>query len=260
MATDAIRMQDLLDIPDPHVPVGLCLDTSGSMNSCEGGVDTGRTTVIDGKTYRVVTGGGPTRLDTLQKGLGLFYDAVYNDENARYAAEISIVTFDDSARVMTDFSRVEYNDVRENPPVLKASGRTSLGEGLNLTLDLLDKRKKEYKERGVDYYQPWLVIMTDGENNGSEASLARARQRIHELVNASKLCVFPFLIGKDEGLETLASLSPAQEPMRISVTQMKGMFKWLGKSIAEVSNQCIGTDHRISLNIETVTSWDEPLL
>lgn len=260
MATDAIRMQDLLDIPDPHVPVCLCLDTSGSMNSCEGGEDTGRTTVIEGKTYRVVRGGGPSRLDTLQKGIELFYDAVYNDENARYAAEISIVTFDDKARMMSDFARVEYNDIREKPPVLKAKGATALGDGLNLALELLEKRKKEYKDRGVDYFQPWLVIMTDGDNNGSEASLDRARQRIHELVAASKLCVFPFLVGKDEGLETLASLSPAQEPMRINVTQMKGMFKWLGKSIAEVSNQCIGMEHRIKLDIDTVTSWDDPLL
>lgn len=260
MATYEIRVQDLEDNPDPHVPVCLVIDTSGSMNSCEGGVDTGRTITIDGKSYRVVRGGGPTRLDTMQKGIQLFYDAVYNDENARYAAEISIVTFDDTARMLSDFSRVEYNDVRETPPKLTAKGNTALGDGLNLALDLLEKRKKEYGERGVDYYQPWLVIMTDGDNNGSRAALDRARQRIHELVGENRLCVYPFIIGRDEGIETLATLSPAQKPMRIDVTQMAGMFKWLGKSIAKVSSPSFGANTMITLSEQDVTSWDEPLL
>lgn len=258
MASDYIRIQDLLDNPDAHVPVCLCLDTSGSMMTTVGGTPTGETTVIDGKRYNVVTG-GKTRLETLQKGIQLFYDAIYDDENARYAAEISIVTFDDTARVLTDFSRVEYNDVRENVPELSTKNLTSLGAGVNLALDCLEKRKQEYKDKGVDYYQPWLVIMTDGEDNGSKAELDKARVRIQKLVSEKKLSVFPFIIGTDQGKATLATLSPNQPPMQIEITQMKGLFEWLGKSIAEVSSGSLGNTKLPKLTDWEVTQWDAPL-
>lgn len=32
-----------------------------------------------------------------------------------------------------------------------------MGEGVNLALGLLEKRKQEYKDKGVDYYRPWLI-------------------------------------------------------------------------------------------------------
>ncbi|MEZ3464112.1 MAG: VWA domain-containing protein [Lachnospiraceae bacterium] len=258
MASDYIRMQDLLENPDAHVPVCLCLDTSGSMMATVGGIPTGETTVIDGKLYHVVSG-GRTRLETLQKGIQLFYDAVYEDENARYAAEISIVTFDDTARVLRDFSRVEYNDVRESVPILKTSNLTALGAGVNLALDCLEKRKKQYKDKGIDYYQPWLVIMTDGEDNGSPDELDKARMRIQRLVSENKLSVFPFIIGTDAGKATLASLSPAQAPMQIEVTQMKGLFTWMGKSIAAVSSGSIGDNKLFTLTESDIIKWDAPL-
>lgn len=258
MASDFIRIQDLLDNPDPHVPVCLCLDTSGSMLTTVGGTPTGRIVTVDGRNYREVTG-GTTRLETLQNGIKLFYDAIYDDENARYAAEISVVTFDDEARMLTDFSRVEYEEVREPIPTLVTHNRTSLGAGVNLALDMLEKRKNEYKDKGVDYYQPWLVIMTDGEDNGSRTELLQAQKRIAELVSQKKLCVFPFIIGTNQGYDTLASLSPEQKPMRIKETQMKGLFTWLGKSIAQVSSQSMGGNKRFTLSECDVTSWDSPL-
>ena len=258
MASDAIRIQDLLDNPDPHVPVCLCLDTSGSMLTTEGGIPTGEYTELDGKRYRIVTG-GTTRLDTLEKGIRQFYDAVYEDENARYAAEISIVTFDDEARMVTDFSRVEYDDVREDIPKLVTKNLTSLGAGVNLALDLLEKRKKEYKDKGVDYFQPWLVIMTDCEDNGSKEELERAGKRIRELVDQKRLSVFPFIIGTEEGIHTLETLSPVQKPMRIGITQIKGLFSWLGRSIAQVSSQSIGSSEPVQLSEFEVTAWDQPL-
>lgn len=258
MANDEIRVQDLLDNPDSRVPVCLCLDTSGSMKVTVGGKSTGQTVVVDGKTYTTASG-GVTRLETLQKGIQQFYDAVYEDFNARYAAEISIVTFDDTARVLSDFSRVEYNDVRENPPKLSTKNRTSLGEGVNLALDILEKRKEEYKRKGVDYYQPWLIIMTDGEENGSKKELDRARSRIAKLVSENKLSVFPFIIGTEEGKATLATLSPEQKPLKLEITQMKGLFTWLGKSVAEVSSSGIGTTRKFTLDEFAVTKWDAPL-
>lgn len=238
MASDIIRKKDLLDNPDPRVPVCLCLDTSTSMRS-----------TINGKT----------RIQLLQEGLEELYDAIYEDEDARYAAEFCIVTFDNVATKLMDFSRVEYGNVRENPPKLTANGMTVMGDGLNMALDLLEKRKEQYKGKAVDYYQPWLVLITDGEDNGDADSMRRARERIHELVAQKKLCIYPFHVGRDKGFAALKDLSPAQEPMNIGANQMKGMFKWLSKSVVKVSCSRLGVNTEIVLTPGEVSSWDKNL-
>ena len=261
MATDKIREQDLMENPDPRVPVCFCLDTSASMLETTGGEPTGKFVMMDGKHYAVVTG-GTTRLETLQGSLKDFYDAIYKDENARFSAEICVVTFDDTAKMLSDFARVEYNDVREAIPQLTTGNATSLGAGINLALDALEERKSQYKSVGVNYYQPWLILMTDGEDNPASkdpSELIRARERIHELVNANRLCVYPFIIGNDRGIETLASLSPVQPPLRIMPEHFKGLFRWLGKSIDRVSVGPLTGAKAITLAEADVNDWNVPL-
>lgn len=238
MANDVVRRKDLFDNPDPRVPVCLCLDTSTSMRS---------------------TIGGKTRIQILQEGLEELYDAIYDDDDARYAAEFCIVTFDNVATKLADFSRVEYENIRVNPPKLTANGQTAMGEGLLLSLDLLEKRKKRYRENGVDYYQPWLVLITDGEGNGDPEAMRQARERIHQMVRDKKLCVYPFHIGRDRGLEALRDLSPVQPPMNIGANQMSGMFRWLNKSVQKLSCSRVGTFTEIVLTAEEVSSWNDRL-
>ena len=125
-----VRLEDLVNNPTARVPVCLCLDTSGSMD------------------------GDP--IDELNGGVRLFYEAIREDETAMYSAEISIVTFGGDAQCIADFASLE---IQPDAPLLTANGMTPMGEAVNIGLDLLERRKNEYKERGVDYYQPWLVLM-----------------------------------------------------------------------------------------------------
>ena len=71
------------------------------------------------------------------------------------------------------------------------AGRCDIPKGVNLALDTLEKRKSVYSDVGVLYYQPWVVLMTDGQPNGDPAVLDRAVQRVTDLVAARKLTVFP---------------------------------------------------------------------
>ncbi len=127
-----LREEDLITNPATRLPVCLCLDTSSSMF------------------------GEP--IDELNRGVEYFFEAIKEDEIARYSVELSIVTFSSTAEKILDFANIDRQTF--NP--LSASGSTSMGEGVNLALDLLQQRKKEYSDKGVDYYQPWLVLMTDG--------------------------------------------------------------------------------------------------
>lgn len=78
---------------------------------------------------------------------------------------------------------------------MEAEGMTCMGEGLSLALDLLEKRKTKYKATGVDYYQPILVVMSDGLPNGNRRVWDEAVERIRALCASRKLSVVAVGIG-----------------------------------------------------------------
>lgn len=247
-----LRLEDLVSNPTPRVPICLCLDTSGSMGAVTGEcTPTGETVFEDGKQWRIVTG-GTSRISELQKGIELFYKSIRDDEVAVYAAEICIVEFNDSAYSVVDFANIER---QQNIPKLKARGNTAMGEGVNLALDLLEKRKLEYKDKGVDYYQPWLVLMTDGESNGSDFELQKAIKRTNELVNNKKLTIFPIGIGDEAGMQTLQKFSPTRSPLKLQGLKFEEFFAWLSKSVSQTSQSTPG--ERVPLDVEGIKGWGE---
>ena len=221
-----VRLEDLVNNPTARVPVCLCLDTSGSMDG--------------------------TPINELNEGVKLFYDAIREDETALYSAEISIVTFGGEALLIEDFANINRQPVA---PVLGANGMTPMGEAVNLALDCLEKRKQEYKDKGVDYYQPWLVLMTDGAPNGSSSKLSTAIQRTVELVNDRKLTVFPIGIGKDADMNVLQQFSPTRNPLRLQGLKFKEFFAWLSKSVSKTSQSTPG--EKVQLDIEGIKGWGE---
>lgn len=246
-----IRKRDLCENPTTRVPVCLCLDTSGSMDAVRGEArPTGQTTVRDGRSWNVVTG-GTTLLDELTAGVKLFYQSVLEDEIARASAEVCVVTFDDQARCVTDFSNI----YRQDPaPAFRTGNNTAMGEGVNLALDLLERRKRELAGAGVDYYQPWLVLMTDGVPNGGAEAMERAVDRVSEAVAQRKLTVFPIAVGGGADQSALSRFAVGQEVLRLDGLQFRRFFVWLSQSVVRAS-QSMGQPITLDLR-DAVGSWD----
>lgn len=221
-----LRQEDLVNNPTARVPVCLCLDTSGSMN------------------------GSP--IDELNEGVRLFYEAIREDETAMYSAEISIITFGGNAELVEDFANI---DRQPEAPILRAEGLTPMGEAVNLALDCLERRKQEYKDKGVDYYQPWLVLMTDGAPNGLASELTRAINRTVEMVNGKKLTVFPIGIGKDADMEVLKQFSPSRNPLKLQGLKFREFFTWLSKSVSRTSQSTPG--EKVPLDVDGIKGWGE---
>lgn len=206
-----IRDADLVENPTPRVPVSLCIDTSASMSG--------------------------DKIRELIEGMKSFYDAIDEDDDAHDSAEVSVVAFNTGAELVQDFASVEglQRDISITP-----SGLTYLGEGVNLALDALDARKALYSNSGVLYFQPWLVLMTDGRPNGDQQALDRAVSRVASMVAAKKLTVFPIGIGKDADMAVLAKMSPGRPPLRLRELNFKEFFEWLSKSVSRVSQSMPG--------------------
>lgn len=215
-----LRQEDLVENPTARVPICLVLDVSGSM------------------------AGAP--INELNEGVRLFFDAIKADDVAQYAAEICVVTFGSSVTKVLDFMSIE----RQTVPALNADGATPMGAGVSLGLDLLEARKDDYKRAGVDYYQPWLVVMTDGEPT-DDISMAAAR--IKSLVVGKKLSVFPIGIGSSANMMKLGNLSPTRPPLRLQGLNFKEFFTWLSRSVSRVSQSTPGES--VELDTAGIQAW-----
>ena len=138
-----------------------------------------------------------------------------------------------------------------------------MGEGIELALDLLEKRKASYKATGVDYYQPILVLMSDGAPNGDPRILNSAMQRVQELCGQRRLTVIAVGIGPDADLDMLARFSPRRKPVHQHELQFREFFAWLSQSVANVSASLPGDEADLALDaLEALEAepWPEDTL
>lgn len=169
---------------------------------------------------------------------------------AKYSAEICIVTFGDKASCILDFASIENQQV----PEITSGGDTAMGEGVNLALDRLEERKQDYRAKGVDYYQPWLVIMSDGVPNGSVIEMERSVSRVTEMVNEKKLTVFAIGIGNEADKNSLSRLSPRRAPAKLQGINFQEFFEWLSQSVSRTSQSVLG--ETVRLDKPPLDGWD----
>ena len=211
---------DMVENPTPRVPISLVLDVSGSME------------------------GAP--LEELNEGVASFFRSLQEDEVARYAAEVSVITFGDQVTQVVPFGPLDT----VTPPILTARGKTRLGEAVSLALVSLERRKELYQALGVDYYQPWMVLMTDGKPTDD---VERAAQGTCALVEKGKLTLFPVAVGEKASLDTLALFSPAWTPLRLQDLRFREFFRWLSASVARVSQSIPG--EKVELDLAGIRGW-----
>ena len=137
----------------------------------------------------------------LVNGLNELKNYLVNDEMACSSVEVSIVTFDDEARVVEPFGPM--NEL--NIPSIRCDGMTAMHAAVDVGLGAIDKRRKEYKEYGVTSYRPWMYLLTDGgANDADNGSFDKLRDRQAN----KKLIFFPVAIGEDVDKKLLGSLRP----------------------------------------------------
>lgn len=194
-----------------RLPICFCIDASGSMEA--------------------PTSSGKTRMEELNEAFAKFINTMKNDEEVNASADIAIVSFGGEAKIVKNFGPIsEYTFSQFEP---KHMSFTPLGEAIMVALKLVEIRKSAYKDTGIKYYQPWLVVLTDGEPEGKEAmkNMNQAIEQVVELERNEKLVVFNIGIGSDVNLDVLKRLSVRrEEPIRVDETNLDALFIKLSSS------------------------------
>ncbi|MBQ4243827.1 MAG: VWA domain-containing protein [Clostridia bacterium] len=192
-----------------RLPICFCLDVSGSMQGA--------------------------RIVSLNNALKAFFDTIKENTDATASVDVAIITYGGIVDVFQGFSPIS----KVAAPVVSERKRsyTPMGEGILTSLRLLEMRKQAYKDRGLKYYQPWLVLITDGKPEGpnAEEAFENAVRNLNEMEAADKVVVFNIGVGEDADMDSLRRVSVKREyPIRADEKNLSSYFQFLGSSSTNV--------------------------
>lgn len=202
--TNLEHLVEFADNPEPRCPLVLVLDVSGSM------------------------GGQP--IGELNEGLALLARELADDDLASQRVEVAIVTFG-PVRVDQDFvSAADFE-----PPKLRARGDTPMGAAVSRAISLVDERKAAYRQAGLAYYRPWIMLITDG---GPTDSWSAAKAAVHQGEANGSFAFFAVGVGSAD-MGVLDELAP-RGAMALQGLAFRELFQWLSQSQKHVSASRVG--------------------
>jgi uncharacterized protein YegL len=180
--------------------------------------------------------GDTTPIAELNEGLITFRDELSKDDLAQKRVEVAIVEFNSRINVVQDF--IQAQDF--SPPTLITEGLTAMGKGIEKAAEMVEARKRTYKDNGVPYYRPWIFMITDGEPTDSIDEATRLIAKGEE----SKSFAF-FTVGvQSANMEKLAKIS-VRQPLKLRGLSFGELFIWLSTSLTQVSRS--NTDDQITM-------------
>ena len=217
MADSIFSASDFGSSTKRRLPICFALDTSGSMMGIP--------------------------IKQLNMGLQNFVASIKANDDTRNSTDIAIITFGSKVDIVMPFGKISKE---KGLPEIKASTTlTPIGEGILTALELLNARKEGYKEMGIKYFQPWLVVITDGAPQGPNAmqNMELAIKACNELESDDKLVIFNIGVGNGVDFELLKRLSlKRDEPISINSTDFGKLFEFLGSSSSSIVSSGMNDD------------------
>lgn len=192
----------------PHVPVVLLLDRSYSM------------------VHR-------DNIGQLNAGVRLFKESIIQDDLANRRVDLCVVSFGDTCEIENDFCSIGSFVSHE----LLAGGRTAMGEAICTGIEVLRARTRQYRSEGIDYYRPWIILMTDGMPTDMEPGDRRWSSVRQQIVDGEANHQFMFFaIGiAEDALPALRELGTERPPLLLRENHFDAMFTWLSSSFSSIS-------------------------
>lgn len=203
MASNDFRLVPVFsDNPEPRQACMVLADTSGSMEGV---------------------------ISSLNRGIEALVNSIKKDDLVSSRVELGLISFATEAKVEIPLNEGQYVTSSN----LTASGSTNMAAAINTALDILEARKKEYKEIGLDYFRPWIMIISDGAPN--EDGFKQAVSRLHSLEIQKKIVVFAIGVGSGANMSVLNNLSVNRQAVALDGLKFRELFEWLSASLSSSS-------------------------
>jgi uncharacterized protein YegL len=209
------------DNAEDRCPVVLVVDVSGSMS------------------------GSP--ITEVNKGLKVFEQEIKSHTLAALRSEIAIVTFGPGVKTLDvglgnpnpeHADRAFISGMDFQAPRLTTGGSTPMAEGMERALNLIRMRKDLYRTNAINFYRPWIFLISDGAPDpGWENTATITRE------TEAKKGVIVFAIGvAGADLSMLGKFCSIMPPMMLDGLEFAKLFKWLSDSLVRVSESRPGED------------------
>src|SRR5688572_3966722 len=197
--------------------------------------------------------GEPIR--ALEKGLQAYREFLSQDEEAKMIVETCVITFSDEAKVVHPFSSVD--DMPESIE-LKAGGWTAMGAAIDLGIQQIEERKQYYKDEGVDYYRPFLVLITDGAPTDlkSQARFDEVAAKLQQGAKDRKFIPLFFGTGNASFDKLKRLLGETGTVAGIDGARFGEFFQWLSKSVGGLKDSRPGD--KVEFQDPTVATPEAP--
>ena len=211
--------------PEPRCPCILLLDTSSSM------------------------WGEP--INQLNQGLKEFKKQLVQDELAAKRVEVSVVSFNSEVEVLNNFETANSF----NAPTLNTRGCTEMGRAIEVAINMLEKRKADYKSNGISYYRPWIFLITDGApTDDVTRAISKELEKDKSNIVISALCPGPVATN----FNNVAGVKFSLKPLSSQYVAKYGIDNLLNKKkiiIPGFMNKCLHFFSKIvpsSISMESV--------
>lgn len=190
----------------------LVIDVSGSMNLCINSLNAS----ID-KFIR-----------DLRDGKSEF------NECSKDTIELAIIQFDRDVKILMSPTLIN----EQTPiPILTVRGlTTNTFDALDAAIKIVEDRKYDYKQHGISYYRPWIVLLTDGNPNPLKIEqLNTYSAKITDDISNQKYTLTAIGIGEKIDKNILSMLSNGNYSV-IDKSGFSKLFQFLSASLCVTNN------------------------
>lgn len=214
--------------PNQRTPCVLVLDASSSMET--------------------IGPSGVTRIDALNTGLVSLYEHLMEDPVAQGRVQLAIVIVggpNNTAEIMMDWT----DAINFSPFELSTGGRTPLGEGIQIGLDMIEDVKQDLRDTGISYTRPWMIVISDGMPTDQPAVWKSATEEAKEAERQKKVEIFSIGV-EDASLAKLSEVG-SKPALMLEGVKFSELFVWLSESLAAASNSRPGDE----LQLPSTDPW-----
>jgi uncharacterized protein YegL len=151
-----------------------------------------------------------------------------------------VVTFGGDVQTLVPFTTVEHF----TPPTLTVSGNTPMGAALRRGMELVREMKQVYRANGLQFFRPWIFLMTDG---GPTDEWQAAAEEIKHGERSKAFSFYAVGVGEAK-MDILAQIGSARPPLPLNGVRFKEMFVWLSHSLTTLSHSNPGEEDGVRLS------------